>query len=105
MSMLSLACVSRVRIKCLVRNGNMNRLKNFRLTSNRCIELSKMEQAIMEDIEDHWIRPPLPYPIWSYDRNAQSICIYDMDRFKKVFTKYFNSVNYLCLALEIPKDV
>ena len=63
-------------------------LTNLSLRANEKMYLSKMEQTIMEDIEDNWIRPPLPYPIWSYDRQEKVMCIYDMERFRKVIEKY-----------------
>tara|TARA_R100000995_G_C3467446_1_gene116483 strand:- start:729 stop:896 length:168 start_codon:yes stop_codon:yes gene_type:complete len=50
-----------------------------------------MEQAIMEDIEDNWIKPPLPYPLWAYDRQEETLYIYDMKRYNQVLKKYYES--------------
>ncbi len=68
-----------------------NRLVNLSLPSNTKLCLSKMEQAIMEDIEDNWIKPPLPYPLWAYDRQEETLYIYDMKRYNQVLKKYYES--------------
>ena len=51
--------------------------------------LSDLEYDHMVAIED-WIKPPLPYPVWSLNREEKYILIYDNERYVEVCTKYFN---------------
>jgi len=67
-----------------------NRFKNLSLPENTKINLTKYEQAILEDIEDNFIEPPLSYPVWSYDREEEFIYIYNSKRFNGVIKKYYD---------------
>ena len=67
-----------------------NRFKNLSLPENTKINLTKYEQVILEDIEDNFIKPPLSYPVWAYDREEQFIYIYNSKKFNAVIKKYYD---------------
>ena len=47
---------------------------------------------LMVDLEDNWMKPPLPYPIWSFDRKEKLLYIYDYDRYNEVIIQYYKEV-------------
>lgn len=53
--------------------------------------LTNLEFEMMVDLEDNWIEPPLPYPIWSLDREEKVLHIYNTMRYKEVLSKYYSS--------------
>jgi len=55
---------------------------------NEAIRLNKTKFDMMVDLEDNWMKPPLPYPIWSLDRETKMIYIYHIERYKETLLKY-----------------
>ena len=71
--------------------------QNITVTPLSCIiDLSGFEGGfrfnLMVDLEDNWMKPPLPYPIWSFDREEKLLYIYDFDRYNKVVEQYYTEI-------------
>ena len=58
------------------------------IMKNEAIRLNKTKFDMMVDLEDNWMKPPLPYPIWSLDRETKMIYIYHIERYKETVLKY-----------------
>jgi len=60
-----------------------------RYTKLKKVYLTDVELETMVDLEDKWMKPPLPYPIWSLDRDEKFIFIYDPERYTTVMEDYW----------------
>tara|TARA_R100000781_G_scaffold15532_1_gene12844 strand:+ start:463 stop:660 length:198 start_codon:yes stop_codon:yes gene_type:complete len=55
---------------------------------NEAMRLNQVRFELMVDLEDNWMKPPLPYPIWSLDRETKVIRIYHPQRYRETLDAY-----------------